>query len=230
MSDQFTTYDAGYLLGALTPADRAAYEAHLTECLDCRRAVNQLAGIPGLLAGVSPTQARSAGQGIPEVPDALLPRLLAEVQRARFRRRMTTVLVGAAAALVLVLTVVVGLHRTSGTPAPQQPVASAAQRMTPVSPAVPISATAKLSETAWGTKIQVRCLYHPPANSPYSTGPFTYTMVVTDRAGGTQQIAAWKAEPGAPIVVQGSTSVPRDQISSVQVRDPRDEPVLTLQL
>ena len=50
MTDQFAMYDAAYLLGALDPADRSAYEAHLADCRHCRRAVNQLAGMPGLLA------------------------------------------------------------------------------------------------------------------------------------------------------------------------------------
>jgi len=39
-----------------------------------------------------------------------------------------------------------------------------------------------------------------------------------------------EARPGAPIVVDGATSVSRSQISSVQVRDPEDKPILTLRL
>ncbi|MDP9318369.1 MAG: anti-sigma factor [Actinomycetota bacterium] len=229
MTDQFSTYDAAYLLGALTPAGRSAYEAHLAECQDCRRGVTQLAGMPGLLAGLAPDQARSAGEVAPAVPETLLPRLLAEVQRTRFRRRMATGLVGVAAATVLAIALVVGLRGASPAGDSTDTVnLSAGQQMTPVSASVPISATALLDDKAWGTRIVVRCVYLAPP-SQYQ-GTLTYTMVVTDRSGGTQQIAAWVAKPGAPIVVDGSTSVPHSQIASVQVRDPENEPILTLQL
>lgn len=229
MTDEFETYDAAYLLGALTPADRSAYEAHLAGCHSCRRAVNQLAGLPGLLAGLTPDQARAAGEATPDIPETLLPRLLTEVQRTRFRRRMTTGLVGVAAAAVLAIALVVALRGPAPAPdAGPTGFHSAAQRMTPVSAQVPIRATARLDEKAWGTQIVVRCVYQ--GEPDHYHGALTYTMVVTDRAGGTQQIAAWEAKPGAPIVVDGSTSVPRAQIASVQVRTTEDEPILTLRL
>jgi len=44
------TVEAGaYVLGALAPADRSAYERHLANCARCREEVAQLAGLPGLL-------------------------------------------------------------------------------------------------------------------------------------------------------------------------------------
>jgi anti-sigma factor RsiW len=228
MSDQFATYDAAYLLGALTPADRSAYEAHLADCETCRRAVNQLAGMPGLLAAVGLDQARAAGEPGPEVPETLLPRLMAEVQRTRFRRRMTNALVGVAAAAVLVVAVVVGLNGSPATgPGNVSPPAAVAQRMVPASPDVPIRATARLNDQPWGTRVVVRCVYRGGGEWPEK---LTYTMVVVDRSGGTQQIAAWEAKAGAPIVVDGSTSVPRAQIASVQVRTTDDQPILTLRL
>lgn len=230
MTDEFSTYDAAYLLGSLPPADRAAYEAHLSTCPECRTAVSQLAGMPGLLASVSPEQARTAGEGLPDVPDTLLPRLLAEVQRTRFRRRVTTGLVGLAAAAVLAVALVAGL-RGGGSPSEgEQPTNQAGQHMTAVSAAVPISATARLTAKDWGTLIIVTCTYRDSRDPYEPDAPLTYTMVVTDRSGDTQQIAAWEAKPGAPLVVDGSTSVQRSQIASVQVLDPQREPVLTLRL
>lgn len=232
MTDEFSTYDAAYLLGSLTPADRAAFEAHLANCPECGRAVSQLAGMPGLLAALTPDQARAAGDDLPEVPDSLLPRLLIEVQRTRFRRRLTTGLVGVAAAAVLAVALVAGLR---GGPSPTQagpPSGRAAvQQMTAESSAVPIRATAQLADKAWGTLIIVRCTYRETSGGHYDPGePITYTMVVTDKSGGTQQVAAWEAKPGGPVVVDGSTSVPRSQIATVEVWNPQDDPVLTLQL
>lgn len=231
MTDSFATWDAAYLVGALTPADRAAFEVHLTECADCRRSVNQLAGLPGLLAGVTEERVRSVGEPMPAVPQTLLPRLLREVQRTRFRRRVTTGLVGIAAAAVLAIALIVGLRSTGSDDGTHQAVQPLGQRtMSPISAEVPIRASARLDGKAWGTRIVVRCVYTGEPDK-YPEGPHsTYTMVVTDDSGATQQIAAWEAKPGAPIVVDGSTSVPRSEISSVQVRDWTNEPILTLDL
>ena len=52
-TDEFATYDAAYVLGALSPTERMAYEAHLTGCPSCSGAVTELAGLPGLLAKVA---------------------------------------------------------------------------------------------------------------------------------------------------------------------------------
>jgi hypothetical protein len=226
MSDKFATYDAAYLLGALTPPDRSDYEAHLAECPDCRRAVTQLAGMPGLLAALTLDQARAAGEPGPELPETLLPRLMAEVQRTRFRRRVTNTLVGAAAAAVLVIALLVGLN---GSPAGETGNShlSAAQPMVALLPDVPIRATARFAEQDWGTRIVVRCVYNGGEGWP---DELPYSMVVIDKAGVVQHISTWEAKEGAPIVVDGSTSVPRSQIAQVQVRTTDDRPILTLKL
>jgi anti-sigma factor RsiW len=227
MTDPFSTFDAAYLLGALTPADRADYEAHLAECPNCRRAVNQLAGMPGLLAAVPPDQARAVGAAAPAVPETLLPRLLAEVQRTRFRRRMTTALVGVAAAAVLAVALVVGLRGPASDDAAKPPTTSVAQRMAPVVPGAPIRATARLTDAVWGTRVVVRCVYKGGDAWPEK---LTYTMVVVDKSGHTQHVAGWVAEAGAPIVVDGSTSVPQSQIASVEIRTSEGKPILALHL
>ncbi|NIH79939.1 hypothetical protein FHX46_002469 [Amycolatopsis viridis] len=51
--DEFVTYDAAYVLGALSPEDRSAFEEHLRTCDRCSRAVAELAGLPGLLSQVT---------------------------------------------------------------------------------------------------------------------------------------------------------------------------------
>ena len=50
MTDRFT-YDAGpYVLGALPPEDRRAFEEHLATCALCQAEVREFAGLPGLLS------------------------------------------------------------------------------------------------------------------------------------------------------------------------------------
>jgi hypothetical protein len=228
MSDKFSMYDAAYLLGSLTPQDRADFEAHLSECRDCSRSVNQLAGMPGLLANVPPEHTKSVGAEGPPVPDTLLPRLLAEVQRTRFRRRWTTGLIGVAAAAIIAIAAVVGLSDSSGSSPLAGSHPSVAQKMTPVSKQIPIHATARLADKAWGTQVTILCTYEGSGSEP--GGGFTYTMVVTDKAGASQQIAAWEAKPGQPALVSGATSVPKSQIASVEVLGPSAQPILTLKL
>ena len=41
--------DAAYVLGALSPNERAAYESHLASCSFCREAVADLALVPDML-------------------------------------------------------------------------------------------------------------------------------------------------------------------------------------
>ena len=46
--DRYVTWDAAYVLGSLSSAERREYEAHLETCPRCRTAVAELSGIPAL--------------------------------------------------------------------------------------------------------------------------------------------------------------------------------------
>jgi anti-sigma-K factor RskA len=52
---------AGYVFGALSDDDAAAFARHLPECEACRTELDQLAGLPGLLADVPEPWALPAG-------------------------------------------------------------------------------------------------------------------------------------------------------------------------
>ncbi|MFI8526561.1 anti-sigma factor family protein [Promicromonospora sukumoe] len=70
--DRFADWDAAYVLGALGPSDRRAYERHLAECDACRAAVADLAGLPGLLGTISPAHAQALVEeapGLTGLPD-----------------------------------------------------------------------------------------------------------------------------------------------------------------
>ena len=93
------TIDLGcYVLGSLNPAERANVEEHLDECDVCRAELISLAGLPGLLARVSPQEAAT---GLPTARPQLLEGLLARA--AEQRRTRSHRLIAAAAALVLVV-------------------------------------------------------------------------------------------------------------------------------
>jgi hypothetical protein len=99
--------------------------------------------------------------------------------------------------------------------------------MTPVSSDVPVKAKVLLASKQWGTELTIWCTYEGMPDHSWP-GPFTYTLVVTDKSGATQQIAAWAAKEGQPVVATGSTSVPESQIASVLLRGPSDMPLMWL--
>ena len=50
----YAAWDAAYVLGALSPSDRRAYEGHLEQCGLCRAAISEIAPTLGLLSRVAP--------------------------------------------------------------------------------------------------------------------------------------------------------------------------------
>lgn len=75
------TWDAAYVLGALSDADRREFEAHMVDCVSCREAVTELVAISPLLSlldydHVVSVDAANASPTAPPCPD-LLTSLLA---------------------------------------------------------------------------------------------------------------------------------------------------------
>ncbi|MCV7233282.1 carotenoid oxygenase family protein [Mycobacterium branderi] len=52
----YATWDAAYVLGSLSAAERREFETHLGACASCRQAVDELADMPALLALLSPDE------------------------------------------------------------------------------------------------------------------------------------------------------------------------------
>jgi hypothetical protein len=208
--------DAAYLVGALSPSDRRAFESHLDGCSRCQRSVQELAGLPGLMAKVRPEDFMSA----PEPPPAtLLPALTSAVRRERLRRRWRVAGVAAAAA-VSVLLLGLGIRAVYAPGVPSGGVAMSQVRETPV------EARAQLTDEPWGTQINLLCRYE--SSPAYGVQPHTYALVVTDRAGGTEQVATWRVVPHGLSQVTGSTGWHRADITRVEIRTLSGKPVLRL--
>ena len=47
---RYAMWDAAYVLGSLSSADRREFEAHMADCPSCRETVAQLSGMPALLS------------------------------------------------------------------------------------------------------------------------------------------------------------------------------------
>lgn len=245
--DELAQLDAAYVLCALEPEDREAFEEHLRTCRTCDDAVRRLEALPGLLAHVD-EQVFLDGPAGPPVPETLLPGLLRRV-RVRRRRDRRRVLAGAAAALVVAaggaLAWVQAVDRPGDLAAPQPSVgaspsagptpsggpgptvAPAGTRMRQVDQAA-FSATLALEQVAWGTRLDLVCSYEVPAGG-YAEGSVpSYTLAVQTRDGSWEEVAGWRAVPGRTISVTGATAASRDDIVSVEVRTPSGRTLLEL--
>jgi hypothetical protein len=214
--DPFIDYDAAYVMGALDPPDRRAYEAHLATCPRCSAAVSELAGMPGLLAQLDTAQVLAPREIPDPVPDTLLPRMALTVKRERRRRRAWTGLVGTAAAACLITGIVLATGAVHDSNNKQDiasgshaPVLSMSKLMD-----VPVTASVQLDSVGWGTRIGMECTYETDP----TTEPRTYRLVVVPRDGGAvQQVAQWSALPGKTVTLDGSTDLKPDQIQDVRL-------------
>ncbi|MEQ4303764.1 zf-HC2 domain-containing protein [Plantactinospora sp. B6F1] len=217
--------DGAYVLGALSPAERAGYERHLTGCPACREAVAEIAVLPGLLGRLDP--AGLAEIGTPPSTAERLPKLLdeARVRRHRERRRgrlrtAGLALVAAALAAVLgfgVAVPVVG-DRNPGTDVEVRMVA-----MQPVGGNVPVTAEIGFDGTRWGTVVTMRCQY---AETRDYTKAYTFRLVAHGPNGETEQVGSWLAAPGDDATFTGVTRFTRSELVRLELLRYDNTPLL----
>ncbi|MCV6969721.1 anti-sigma factor family protein [Mycobacterium bohemicum] len=209
--DPYATWDAAYVLGSLSAAERREFEEHMAACPACRESVADLSGVPALLSRLDRAEvAAMSGEPplTPELSPDLLPALLAAVRWRRRRTRAAAWL--GAAAVVLGVGVFVGVQAYSSAPAHQ--VSASSQPMAQVGTTL-LTSTVQVSSQNWGTSINLNCVCLAPLNAHHDT----LAMVVVGRDGSQTRLATWVAEPGHSASPAGSISMPVDQIAAVQV-------------
>lgn len=215
----YAEWDAAYVLGALSPADRREFEEHLRGCEECAANVAALAGVPGLLSRV-PREHGLALLDEPapadEMPPSLLPRLELAARRDRGRRRAGTwALVAAAAAAGVIGTLTV----------PQllePPAATVTAELEPVID-IPLTASVELTDAGAGTRLEMICSY------PYATGDGrerSYDLFVLDRGGAEERVSTWTSRAGSTVEVSATIATPADDIAAVEVRGTESGEVL----
>lgn len=225
--DRYATWDAAYVLGSLSSAERREYEAHLKTCERCRSAVAEISGVPALLAMFDLEDVRALDEETVQTPP-LRPEVLDSVlDKVRWRRRrsrwLTSAAVGVAAALLAVGVVIavrpeiVGLENST----PQE--TAQAMEMTKVSP-TPINATISLTGYGWGTRIDMACTYGDWGQR--DAPPQNLGMVVLGRDGSRTQVATWLGLSGATALPSANTPMQKDEIAAVQLVSPDDGKVL----
>jgi hypothetical protein len=226
--------DAAYVLGALSPTDRRAYEEHLRGCPACQASVRSLAGMPGLLALTSEDVIVDTE---PALPPSLLPGLLRRVERLRRRRAWVVSGLAAAAAVALVAVVWVvarpaaapsadagsGSGTSGGTASASVSPSAAPDGTVPLAQVIagPMTATLELDDKRWGTAITVICTYGQ--DLPDSVA---YDLAIVDTDGRETSAGSWSGVPGVTARIAVATAVPRERISSFEVRLPDGRTIL----
>ncbi|MDG4763364.1 zf-HC2 domain-containing protein [Solwaraspora sp. WMMD406] len=204
MRCEYAHDDGAYVLGALSPSERAAYEHHLSGCPSCRQAVAEVAVLPGLLGRLDP-----AGFEQISDPPPVGPRLSTLVDAAgvarrrgrRMRRWQTAGAALAAAGLAIVVGFGVGWVGAGGTPG-ESPGGTQLTAMQPVAAEIPIHAEVGLDALADGTEVTMRCWWE--RTNPNGE-PVTFDLVAYDRDGAQEQVGSWAVSPGAEITFTGAT-------------------------
>ena len=233
MTCAFAHDDAAYVLGALSPAERLAYERHLPTCEECSRSVRSLAGMPGLL-DLADASVLEHPPSDPPVPATLLPSLTRAVQTRRRRRTVAVSGLAAAAAAVVALGIPVVVGGEDGPPASgpgtSSPSTESGVETAEMAPQgdVPIAASLELETVTWGTRMLLTCTYDKDWVSVELPEEVDYLLFVTTTGGRTEQVGSWTSVSGTTMTVPAATSVVREDIATVEVRTTSGRVVLRL--
>ncbi|GID95502.1 anti-sigma factor family protein [Amorphoplanes digitatis] len=201
--------DGAYVLGALSPAERAAYERHLATCSFCREAVADIAVLPGLLGRLDAAEFEKllAPDLLPPPPSrrTSVPDLVMAAQstRRQERRRVRWRVLGSAlAAACLALVVGVGTVFWMGRGVVDPSVTGPTVAMTPASDRVPVTANINLTGAAGGTKINLVCFYN---RGNEESEPYRIRLMAYGPNRESEQLGSWVASPGKEFTMSGVT-------------------------
>nr|WP_231126387.1 zf-HC2 domain-containing protein [Motilibacter aurantiacus] len=212
--DPFELDDGAYVLGALSPQEHSAFEAHLSGCAQCRERVRRAREASSLLERLRLVDLLTVAP-----PPPLHGGLSSAAGRRRTRRRLALGVGGLAAAAVVAFGALV-------VPALVQDDGPTVRAMTPLVD-TPVRASAALAPRSWGTEIEIDCEYD---DSVPTTLPerLEYAVRVVARDGAQQTLGTWAISRGDTATYRTGTSLARDEIGSVEVVTTKGRAILSL--
>jgi hypothetical protein len=79
-----------------------------------------------------------------------------------------------------------------------------------------VTASVRLVDEPWGTRIEVLCSYAVPDGPPPPV--FAYSLHVVAADGTRAQVATWTAGPGSTTRPTATTGLPRTDITGIEIR------------
>jgi hypothetical protein len=206
MTCQMTTSLGVYVLGAVDDRERHRLEAHLPSCPDCRA---ELAGLAPLTSALAQVPVKMLD--LPQQRDHADRRRPEDWQPASRRRRKWTMpqlrTAAAAASLAAVAGAAAGFWLAAPTGTTAGPPLT--ETLSGANKATHVSASASLTATSWGTRIQLR-MSGLPLNVPCR-------LIVRSRTGQTEVSGVWDAWRDGPISVPASAAWRPADIASLEV-------------
>jgi putative zinc finger protein len=199
-----------YVVGAIEPGERAAVDAHLNHCYECREELASLAPLPALLHRVPSEDAErillaSTSSSGPAEPSAQMLDSLLERVGARRRTKRIRSLFTAAAAIVIAVGGAVGVSEAIA-PAQHQIVVDTA-----TATSGPFAATVRYSKTNWGgTNMSVRV----HGFKPWTSCKFW----VLTKDGSRVWAGGWVVGPGGDkLWYPAQSHVPKANVASFEI-------------
>ena len=192
-----------YVLGALDPIERAAVDAHLSECPACRDELAGLAAMPGLLSRV---RVEDVLEPAPSPSPGAADRLIGRLRAARRARRRRLAAAGGAFALAAIAAgaIVIGTDNTGGG-GTNRNVAS----ISATSARTGVTASFGVRPAPWGTAVRVRLRGVPPNTR--------CKLITYSRDGGREVAGTWRATYDGTADVQTATAIPRGRLAAIEV-------------
>jgi hypothetical protein len=209
-----------YAMGLLEERDRREFEDHLAGCPACAAEVAELSPMADLLRGVEPASATGSEPGADQEPGGgEVTELLRRRARKQRQRRRWQVALGAAAGIVLIGGGIgLGIAATpQGGPPPPPALALTGQLHSATDPGTGVAGTVGLVAKAWGTQVTL--------DLSKVRGPAECELVAVSGSGERRVVMGWLVTapgdgvPGHPahLVIRGGTSIPRKDLSRVDV-------------
>lgn len=207
MSCPHETAVAAYVLGTLDPPERDALTPHLAACAGCRSALEQVAGLPGLLARVP---ADVAAAGLPQPSPQLVDRVLAVSRTEVVRRRRRRLAALAVAASLVVAVAGAVLVQRGVDPGPRTVTATQGA----------VHASVRLAPASGGSDLALE-LTGVPAG-------LECRLVALSRTGAREVTATWQVAYTGQVVLSSHTRFAPEQVRGLVVETVDGRTLVTL--